>query len=272
MVRSFMAHHQGMSLCRAFLLQNRPCSGASSRTPRFRPPCCCFRSGFQGHGVLLAHDQTCRSAGNLYDAEEMPGRVYKSPDTSIPEVQLLSNGRYHVMITNAGGGYSRWKDLAVTRWREDSTRDNWGAFCYIRGPRNGAFWSTTYPACSQILAAVRGRNFGRTGGVSSSGSGLPHPTEIAVSPEDDIELRGWDHHEQARTSRTIEVTSYAEVVLASSAQDALHPAFSNLFGQTEIIREQTAILCTRRPRSMEEQSHGCSISWQCTGPRPGSLL
>ena len=59
-------------------------------------------------------------------------RVFTSPDTPMPEVQLLSNGRYHVMVTNAGGGYSRWKDLAVTRWREDSTRDNWGTFCYIR--------------------------------------------------------------------------------------------------------------------------------------------
>jgi cyclic beta-1,2-glucan synthetase len=62
----------------------------------------------------------------------MPIRVLDSPDTPIPEVQLLSNGRYHVMVTNAGGGYSRWQDLAVTRWREDSTRDPWGTFCYLR--------------------------------------------------------------------------------------------------------------------------------------------
>ncbi|MCK7494520.1 MAG: hypothetical protein MZW92_27665 [Comamonadaceae bacterium] len=71
-------------------------------------------------------------------------RVFSSPDTPIPEVQLLSNGRYHVMITNAGGGYSRWKDIAVTRWREDSTCDNWGTFCYIRDVASGEFWSTAY--------------------------------------------------------------------------------------------------------------------------------
>src|SRR5206468_1448718 len=63
---------------------------------------------------------------------EAPLRVFRTPHTPAPEVQLLSNGSYHVMITNAGGGYSRWKDMAITRWREDGTRDNWGTFCYIR--------------------------------------------------------------------------------------------------------------------------------------------
>src|SRR5207237_3547763 len=77
-------------------------------------------------------------------APEMPVRALASPDTAIPEVQLLSNGRYHVMVTNAGGGSSRWKDLSVTRWREDSTCDNWGSFCYLRGVTTGEFWSTAY--------------------------------------------------------------------------------------------------------------------------------
>jgi cyclic beta-1,2-glucan synthetase len=71
-------------------------------------------------------------------------RILTQHSTPVPEVQLLSNGRYHVMVTNAGGGYSRWKDLAVTRWREDSTRDNWGNFCYVRDLDDGQFWSTTY--------------------------------------------------------------------------------------------------------------------------------
>ena len=71
-------------------------------------------------------------------------RADASPDTAIPEVQLLSNGRYHVMVTNAGGGSSRWKDLAVTRWREDITRDDWGTFCYLRDAASGEFWSTAH--------------------------------------------------------------------------------------------------------------------------------
>ena len=89
-------------------------------------------------------------------AAEMPMRVSRPPNTPMPEVQLLSNGRYHVMVTNAGGGYSRWKDLAVTRWREDSTRDNWGTFCYLRDVASGEFWSTTYQPTLKAGQALRG--------------------------------------------------------------------------------------------------------------------
>ncbi len=79
-------------------------------------------------------------------------------------------------------------------------------------------------------------------------------TEIVVSPEDDIELRRLRITNHSRTRRTIDVTSYAEVALASPAADALHPAFSNLFVQTEIIPQRQAILCTRRPRSLDEHA------------------
>ena len=181
-------------------------------------------------------------------------RVFSSPDTPVPEVQLLSNGRYHVMITNAGGGYSRWKDIAVTRWREDSTRDNWGSFCYIRDVTSGSFWSTTYQPTLK-----RSKNFEV---IFSEGRAefrcrhddLDAYTEVVVSPEDDIELRRITITNRSRRRREIDVTSYAEVVLAPPAADALHPAFSNLFVQTEIIRRQRAILCTRRPRSIDEQA------------------
>ncbi|MGB7918819.1 MAG: hypothetical protein WCF40_02065 [Desulfobacterales bacterium] len=183
-----------------------------------------------------------------------PIRVFDSPNTPNPEVQLLSNGRYHVMITNAGGGYSRWKDLAITRWREDRTCDNWGTFCYIRDVTSREFWSTAYqPTLKRskhfeaIFSEGRAEFRGRDHDYDTH-------TEIAVSPEDDIELRRVRITNRARTRRAIDVTSYAEVVLAPQAADALHPAFSNLFVQTEIHRRQRAILCTRRPRSQGEQA------------------
>jgi len=169
-------------------------------------------------------------------------------------VQLLSNGRYHVMITNAGGGYSCWKDIAVTRWREDSTCDNWGTFCYLRDVASGEFWSTAYQPTlkgsekyeaifSEARAEFRCRDHE-----------FDTHTEIAVSPEDDIELRRITLTNRSRTRRAVDVTSYAEVVLASPTADALHPAFGNLFVQTEINRAQRAILCTRRPRSLDEHT------------------
>ncbi|MEN6607026.1 MAG: cyclic beta 1-2 glucan synthetase, partial [Bryobacteraceae bacterium] len=164
------------------------------------------------------------------------------------------NGRYHVMITNAGGGYSRWKDLAVTRWREDTTCDNWGTFCYIRDITTGTFWSTAFqptlrrPESYEAIFSEARVEFRRRD------EDFDTYTEIAVSPEDDIELRRITITNRSRTRRVIDITSYAEIVLALPAADALHPAFSNLFVQTEILRQQQAILCTRRPRSLEEHS------------------
>ncbi|MGC2432613.1 MAG: hypothetical protein WA433_02435 [Desulfobaccales bacterium] len=185
---------------------------------------------------------------------ETPVRVFNNPDTPIPEVQLLSNGRYHVMVTNAGGGYSHWKDLAVTRWREDATCDNWGTFCYLRDVTSGEFWSNAYQPTLK-----RSGNFeaifteGRAE-FRCRQQDIDAYTEIVVSPEDDVEVRRITITNRAQTHREIDVTSYAEVVLAPSAADALHPAFSNLFVQTEIIRQRQAILCTRRPRSRDEQA------------------
>ena len=71
-------------------------------------------------------------------------RVFTEPNVGPPEVHLLSNGRYHVMVTNSGGGYSRWNDTMMTRWREDATRDNWGTFFYLRDVDSGAIWSPTH--------------------------------------------------------------------------------------------------------------------------------
>ena len=255
-VRSFMAHHQGMSLLSlSSLLLNRPMQRRFESEPSFQAIMLLLQervpkaTAFYSHTTELAEVQTA-----LQDATEMQIRVYKTPDTPIPEVQLLSNGRYHVMITNAGGGYSRWKDLDVTRWREDSTCDHWGAFCYIRDLATGDFWSTAYQPTLKASRQYEAIFSEGRAEFRRRDQDFDTHTEIAVSPEDDIELRRITITNRARTGRTIEVTSYAEVVLAPPAQDALHPAFSNLFVQTEIIREQRAIICTRRSRSLEEQS------------------
>ena len=88
--------------------------------------------------------------------------VLSSANTPIPEIQLLSNGRYHVMVTNSGGGSSRWKDLAVTRWREDATCDYWGSFCYLRDVESEAFWSNTYQPTLERSQALRRHFFRRT--------------------------------------------------------------------------------------------------------------
>ena len=254
-VRSFMAHHQGMSLLSlAHLLLDRPMQKRFESDPLFQATMLLLQERIPKATAFYAHTTELSEHHTASSAPETPIRVFTSPDTPNPEVQLLSNGRYHVMITNAGGGYSRWKDLAVTRWREDRTCDNWGTFCYIRDVTSGEFWSTAYQPTlkrSKHFEAIFSE--GRAEFRCRDHDYDTH-TEIAVSPEDDIELRRVRITNRARTRRAIDVTSYAEVVLAPPAADALHPAFSNLFVQTEIIRRQRAILCTRRPRSQGEQA------------------
>jgi len=170
----------------------------------------------------------------------------------MPEVQLLSNGRYHVMVTSAGGGYSRWKNLAVTRWREDATCDNWGAFCYLRDVASGDVWSTAHQPtlqradASEVVFSTGCLAFRRRDGD------IETHTEIALSMEDDVELRRVHITNGSLTRRAFDVTSYAEIVLAPPATDAAHPAFSKLFVETEILPERQAILCTRRPRAPGE--------------------
>ena len=254
-VRSYMAHHQGMSfLALTYLLLDRPMQKRFAATPQFQATALLLQERLPK--TIAFHTRT---TGELTDSRLIAGgpedsvRVFTTPNTPFPEVQLLSNGRYHVMVTNAGGGYSRWKELALTRWREDTTRDHWGTFCYLRDLDSGEFWSTAFqPTLKQpdsyeaIFTEGRAEFRRRDHGIESY-------TEIAVSPEDDIELRRIRLGNRSRTRRVIEITSYSELVLATSAADALHPAFSNLFAQTEILHPHPAILCTRRPRSREEQ-------------------
>ncbi len=260
-VHAFMAHHQGMSLLAlAYLLLERPMQRRFESEPLFQAVMLLLQERIPKATALFPHTAQLSAVRSTSVAAGAPIRVFSSPDTPIPEVQLLSNGRYHVMVTNAGGGYSRWKDLAVTRWREDGICDNWGSFCYIRDVASGAFWSTGYqptlerPGHYEAIFSEGRAEFRRRDSVGAGGRHIETHTEIAVSPEDDIELRRVRIVNRSRQRREIDVTSYAEVVIAPPAADALHPAFSNLFVQTEIMRERHAILCTRRPRSVGEQA------------------
>jgi len=254
-VRQFMAHHKGMSLLAlAYLLLDRPMQRRFEADPMMRAADLLLQERVPKACVTIFPHVAEAGATRTASAEEEGAvRVFTDAAGSVPEVHLLSNGRYHVVVTSAGGGYSRWRDLAVTRWREDLTRDCWGSFCYLRDLDSGRLWSTALqPTLTtgkryQAIFTQARAEFRR------SEDKLDTHTEISVSPEDDIELRRITLTNRSKVARTVELTSYAEVVLAQPAHDLAHPAFSNLFVQTELIRDRQTILCTRRPRSAEER-------------------
>ena len=253
-VRQYMAHHEGMSLLAfAYVLLDKPMQRRFHANPELHA------------ADLLLHERVPKSTIPVYphaieanstrsaSAEEAGTmRIFNDPFGAIPEVHLLSNGQLHLMVTSAGGGYCRWRDLAVTRWREDVTRDCWGPCCYLRDVETNDLWSTSwFPTCKtperyEAIFSQAQAEFRR------SDSQIDSHTQISISSEENIELRRVTLTNNSSRVRTIEITSFAEVVLASQAQDESHPAFSNLFVQSEIVANQQAIYCTRRPRSTEE--------------------
>ena len=179
-------------------------------------------------------------------------RRFTSPHSRVPEVLFLYNGHYQVMVTNAGGGFSRWGDLMLTRWREDSTSDPWGTFVYLRDLATGEYWSTGYQPTLQPLDRYEVIFSEGLAEFNMQRSGIEVQMTICVSATHDVELRRIRLINHSSESRSIELTSYAEIVLAHPAADAAHPTFSNLFVQTEFEPNEKVLLCKRRPRSEGE--------------------
>ena len=157
------------------------------------------------------------------------------------------------MITNAGSGYSKCRGLDVTRWREDPTREVWGQFCYIRDVQRDLVWSAGYqPICRPpqgyevIFAADKATIRRRDADIETL-------LEVTVSPEQPVEVRRITLTNHDSRPRELEITSYAEVVLAPHRDDVAHPAFGKLFLETEWVPASGALLCWRRPRSDHEQ-------------------
>ena len=253
-VRAYMAHHQGMTIVS---LGNVVHDGLTRRRFHAHPMVQAAELLLQERtpravAVARPRGEEVREAAHVRDLVPATLRRFESPHDITPRTHLLSNGRYTVMVTAAGSGFSRWGDLAVTRWREDTTRDCWGTFLYLRDAETGDVWSagfqpsgTEADAYEVVYAEDRAKIMQRHRSLSIA-------LEIVVSPEDDAELRRLTVTNLENHDREIDVTSYAEVVLAPQGADEAHPAFSNLFVETEFVPRLGTLLATRRPRSAVE--------------------
>ncbi|MDF2440412.1 MAG: cyclic beta,2-glucan synthetase, partial [Abditibacteriota bacterium] len=255
-VRCFMVHHQGMSLV---AIDNFLNNGAMQNRFHADP--------YVQAAESLLHERIPAAPPVVEEAlpERPPARLaidslstgsdldrFASPDTPLPRVHLLSNGHYSVMVTNAGGGYSRWNDFEITRWRADSTRDNWGSWFYLKDLESNVTWSSAHQPLrraarqAEVLFAADKAEFRRRD------ADIETQTEVFVSPEDDAEIRRLILTNRSNRARTVEVTSYAELSLAPHAADRAHPAFNKLFIQTAALPEGDALLAWRRLRSPKD--------------------
>jgi cyclic beta-1,2-glucan synthetase len=254
-VNSYMAHHQGMALVAIGNVLNDnamvsrfhadPIVQATELLLQERMP----------RDVLVARPRAeeVKSAADVRDLVPPVLRRFTSPHDPTPRTHLLSNGRYAVMVTAAGSGYSRWGDLAVTRWREDMTRDSWGSYLFLRDTRSGEIWSAGHQPSGQEADSYEVRYSEEHAEFARRDGSIATAMTVVVSAEHDAEIRRVSLTNLGSQSREIELTSYAEIVLAPQAADVAHPAFQNLFVQTEFASEIGALVATRRPRSADER-------------------
>ncbi|MBV8803171.1 MAG: cyclic beta 1-2 glucan synthetase, partial [Gammaproteobacteria bacterium] len=246
-IRSFMAHHQGMTfLSFSYVLNNQPMQQRFILDPLFQSALLLLQERTPKPTIAFLQMPSIKQLKDKSHSLKTSQRTFTTPNTSSPQVQLLSNGRYHVMLTQAGGGYSRWNNIMLTRWREDSTCDHWGLFCYIRDVDQNKLFSTAYQPTKHKAENFRATLTEARVVFNLSQNKFDVNTEIVVSHEDDIELRRVRIHNQTNKKRLLEFTTFFEIVLAPEDTDLAQPTFSNLFVETELLTQQNTILAMRR--------------------------
>jgi cyclic beta-1,2-glucan synthetase len=255
-IHAYMAHHQGMALV-AFAdvltdgamktrFHSEPIVQATELLLQERTP----------RDVLVARPRAeeVSAASRIREMVAPVVRKFSLPQEPTPRTHLLSNGRYAVMLTSAGSGYSRWRDLTITRWREDPTRDCWGQYAYLRDEQSGNVWSTGYQPTNVEPDGYEAIFFEDHAEFIRRDRSLTTQLDVVVSSEDDTEVRRVSITNLGIRARDIQVTSYAELSLTTQAADVSHPAFAKLFVETEFASEVGALLATRRKRSSDEAS------------------
>ena len=248
-VRAFFSHHQGMSLV---ALTNVVCDDVFVRRfhadPRVKATELLLQERVPREAIV-SEPRPAESSARVPAAPLLASRRFRSPHTASPHTHFLSNGRYTTALTHAGGGFSTCRGLAVTRQREDRTSDAGSHFIYLRDPWSGEVWSPTYlpsgrePDAYDVTFELDKATYVRRDGDFET------RLQIAVSPEDDVEVRRLSITNHGQRPREIEVTSYAEIVLGRPEDDLAHPAFGKLFVETEHASQSAGLLFSRRPRS-----------------------
>jgi len=253
LVRNFMAHHQGMTILAIANTLNQGIMRARFHREPMIQACELLLQERMPRNVAIAHPRAEEaSAVSQASTNNAMFRCLSAPHGGAPVTHLLSNGRYALMLTDAGGGYSRWRDIAITRWGEDPTCDALGSALFVRDTHSGVHRSATAQPlgvidapCEVVFAEDHAAFIRRDGGLTTT-------LEVLVSGDVDGEVRRLSITNAGRRANTLQLTSYAELVLTYPATDSAHPAFAKLFVVTEFLAEFGALIATRRPRGPQD--------------------
>src|SRR6056297_2543506 len=257
-VKTYMVHHHGMTLLAIEnVLNDHEIQNVFHNDPRIKG-CELILQEKVPRGVPIKEPHPI-------DVELEPGeqraqeRIVEHAgidelDISPPRLHLLTNGDYSLFMTHAGTGSSRIKGITLTGWDADPVLDPLGMFFYIKDTESGEFWSTTHQPVRR--KPDRYDTWFHDGKIVTSrvDNWIESTTTVTVSPDDPMELRKLTLTNYSQEVRTLDVTSYAEVVLNTLENHNSHPAFSKLFIQTDYLAEHHSILVKRRPRSEEEKA------------------
>lgn len=270
-IRTYMAHHQGMGfLAIANCLRQGMIRNWLHAEPAVRSAELLLEERVPFDAPVIPTESAEIEEQHVLATPVQSRRRIVTADTPVPRTHLISNGRYSVMVTNAGTGFSRFEHLDITRWRADPTSDRLGTFIYLRNRREGTLWSATHqPVIKhadefEVIYSVDKADFHRRD------EDLDTLTEVTVVPDTNVEIRRLTLTNMGRRSKHLDVTSYAEIVLGTAAEDQTHPAFGKLFLETEWLSQYSALLCRRRPRS-PDQKPLWAVHVLALEDRPGSI-
>lgn len=256
-VKSFMVHHHGMSLLALDnYLNNNIMQKRFHAVPAVKATELLLQERMPKKEIFIKEYERKEGIRDLERKKLHDIRIkrkFATANTTIPETHLLSNGTHTVILTNSGGGFSHSQGIAVNRWREDPTRDSWGMYFYIQNLNSNTFWSATYQPCSKIPEDYQVTFEPDRAVFLRKDGNIQTRTEVAVSPEHNVEIRRISLTNHSKHGRVLEVTSYFETVIAPPAEDLAHPAFSNLFVETEFLPEYNTLLATRRPKNKKQK-------------------
>lgn len=253
-VKSFMAHHQGMifvaldNFISDNIMQKR-----FHKDPRIKAAQLLLQEKMPMYlDITREEREETRKVQKVKKDEGDFVRVLGESKTWLPEVHILSSGKYFVMLTERGTGYSKNnKGIFLTRWRRDLAQD-FGTFLFVQNVNSNTVWSATFAPFYEkgqnyrvVFSADKAEYFKRVGNIDTY-------LEITISPEDDVEIRRLTLKNHSKHPRILEVTSFGEISLIDLPTDVAHPAFNKLFVKTEFLKEEDAILVCRRPREPEK--------------------
>jgi cellobiose phosphorylase len=255
-VKTYMAHHQGMILLSLVNFLTRDIvKNCLLSDPRFYTVnLLLYETIPQKIPLLIPHNIREPRAGEE-GVEESSIISWNYPgETPVPQVHILSNGDYSVMITNAGTGYSQWKGVDLTRWRPDTTLDNQGTFIFVRDLDRGKNWSATFQPIPGAPHQFSVQYEPNKASYIHRADDIVIETSVCIAPDDPVEIRKVQITNHSNKKRNLQIFSYGEVILNSQIADRRHPAFNKLFIDSDFDTETKTLIYSRRQRTEEDGS------------------